>query len=263
MGIVAEHQLDDRVDEVGRVGGVRVRGAEAVEHRDLGALARDDERVREAGEPVALRPVQHHDRLRDDDTGGNLHDRAAGEEGVVQHGERVGRRVGAHAEHVFHVGLLAGRQAADLHALGDEVFVERVVHDATVPDDDEARTLAGFRGDGPAAGRALVSGLSELLDGNRTEPVEIEVGDPAVAPDLLFGGGPTHVGELLHGREPTSGKPIGTRECSRRFGRERTHNALTNYSLSFSSITGRWAPARAAHDTCAADPRLSRLRPPC
>ena len=75
-----------------------VGGAEAVEHRDLGALAGDDERVREAGEPVALRPVQHHDRLVDDDTGGHLHDRAAGEEGVVQHGERVRRRVGAHAE---------------------------------------------------------------------------------------------------------------------------------------------------------------------
>ena len=45
----------------------RVGGAEAVEHRDLGALLGDHERVREAGEAVALRPVQHHDRALDDD----------------------------------------------------------------------------------------------------------------------------------------------------------------------------------------------------
>ena len=165
----------------------------------------DDERVREAGEPVALRPVQHHDRLVDDDTGGNLHDRAAGQEGVVQDGERVGRRVGAHAEHVFDVGLLARRQPADLHALGDECLVERVVHDPTVPHDDETRPLARFRGDRAAAGRGFVAGLAELLGGNRTEPVEVELVDPAVAPDLLLSGGPAHVGELLHGREPTSG----------------------------------------------------------
>ena len=78
---VADEQLDDRVDEVV----ARRRRAEPVDDRDLGALVRDDQRVREGGEPVALRPVQDDDRPVDHDARGHVHERAAGEEGVVQH----------------------------------------------------------------------------------------------------------------------------------------------------------------------------------
>ena len=128
-----------------------------------GALAGHHERVREAGEPVTLRPVQHHDRLVDDHAGRDLHDRAAGQERVVEDGERVGRRVGAHAEDVFHVGLLARCQPADQHALGDECLVERVVHNATVAHDDETGPFAGLGGHWASAGRGFVAGLAELL----------------------------------------------------------------------------------------------------
>ena len=220
---VAQHELDDRIDQVGRVRRMAMGGAEPVEDGDLGALAGHHERVREAGEAVTLRPVQHHDRLVDDDTGGDLHHRAAGQERVVQDGERVGRCVGAHAEHVLHVGALARCQPADLHALGDEFLVERVVHDSTVPHDDQTGPLAGLCGHRAPAGRGLVAGLAELLRGNRTEPIEVELVDPAVAPDLLFGGGPAEVLEFLRGGAPTLGEPIGTGKCSRRVGRERTH----------------------------------------
>jgi hypothetical protein len=102
VGTVAEHDLDNRVDEVpeGRVVAVMVGtvGPEPVEHRDFRGFTGDDERVRKAREPLALGPVEHDNRLVDDDTRGHLHHRAAGEKRVVQHGERVGRRVGADPE---------------------------------------------------------------------------------------------------------------------------------------------------------------------
>ena len=87
---VADDQLHDCVDEVLGSRGVGVGGAEPVEHGDLGRLAGDDEGVREARESVALAPVQDDDRLVDDDARWDLHHRAAGEEGVVQHRERIG-----------------------------------------------------------------------------------------------------------------------------------------------------------------------------
>ena len=90
MRVVADDQLDDRVDEVTGAVDPGVGGPVPVEHRDLGAVFGDDQRVREAGEAVALRPVEHHDRLFDDDAARHLHERAAGEERVVQDGERVG-----------------------------------------------------------------------------------------------------------------------------------------------------------------------------
>ena len=119
--VVADDQLDDRVDEVTGGADPGVGGAVAVEHRDLGAVFGHDQRVREAGEPVALRPVEHHDRLVDDDAARHLHERAAGEEGVVQHGERVGRRVGAHAERRRDLVGVARGEAAHPHALGLEL----------------------------------------------------------------------------------------------------------------------------------------------
>ena len=105
VGTVAQDELDDRVDEVADRLAVADRGrrpavgrAVPVEHRDLGRLARDDERVGEGGEAVALLPVEHHDGRLDHDPGGHLDDRAADQEGVVQEGEGVGRRVGARAQ---------------------------------------------------------------------------------------------------------------------------------------------------------------------
>ena len=97
------------------------------------------------------------------------------------------------------------------------------MHDPTVAHDDETGPLAGLGRDRAAAGRAFVAGLAELLRRDRTEPIEIEIADPAVAPDLLLSGGPTQIVELLRGRTPSLGEPIGAGECSRRVGRERTH----------------------------------------
>ena len=70
--VVTDDQLDDGVDEVTGAGGTRVGGPVAVEHRDLGAVFGDHQGVRERREAVALRPVQHDDRLVDDDARGTF-----------------------------------------------------------------------------------------------------------------------------------------------------------------------------------------------
>ena len=82
--VVADEELGHRVDEM-----IGLGRAEAVEHGGLGVLAERDDRVRERRAAVAFAPVQHEDRILDHDAVGNLHERAAGEERVVQHGERV------------------------------------------------------------------------------------------------------------------------------------------------------------------------------
>ena len=87
---VADEQLDHTVREV-----VGVGRTEPVEHGRFGALAEHDEGVRERRLVVALAPMEHHDRLFDDDAVGDVYERATGEERVVQHREGVlgvGRR---------------------------------------------------------------------------------------------------------------------------------------------------------------------------
>ena len=149
-------------------------------------LAERDERVRERRPAVAFAPVQHEDRILDHDAGRNLDERAAGEERVVQHRERVlGRRATTRADDLGTSVVVAGRDAADAHALGLERGIELVVHDAAVAHDDHAGVRAGLRRPRPAAGRALVAGRAELVLGERAVPVEVELADPAVAPDLL------------------------------------------------------------------------------
>ena len=135
--VVVDEQLGDRVDEM--IGG---RRAEAVEHRRLRAFAQRDERVRERGPAVALAPVQDQDRVLDDDAGGHVHERAAGEERVVQRRERVGRRARHAAEQLADQLVLARGDAARAHALGFERGIELVVHDAAVAHDDHPRVLA-------------------------------------------------------------------------------------------------------------------------
>ena len=194
--------------------GTGVARAEAVEHRDLGVLAGFDERVREGGEAVALRPVQDDDRLLDHHTGGHADERATGEERVVQHGERVGRRVGALAQRELVARLVAGGEVAHLHALRRERRIEMVVHDAAVADHDETRVLTGLRRHRPATGRGVDARLTELVGRDRPVPVGIELVDARVAPDLLVGRGPGEVGQALGRGEASTDEPFGAGECA-------------------------------------------------
>ena len=223
--VVAHDQLDDRVDEVTRARGACARrrgggGAVAVEHGDLGAVFRHDEGVRERREAVALRPVEHDDRLLDDDAPRHLHVGTTGEERVVQHGERVGRRVGTGAEQCGDLVGLAGGDAAHPHALGLEIGVERVVHHASVAHDHQPRPLAGLGRDRTTAGRGLVARLAHLLGGNRVVVREVELTDAAVAPDLLGRGRPLDLGEAFDGGGAARRQPLGAGETARCFGSE-------------------------------------------
>jgi hypothetical protein len=82
--------------------------------------------------------------------------------------------------------------------------------DAAVAHDDEPGAFPGFGRHRSPAGSGLVARYAELLRRNRPEPIEVEFVDAAVAPDLLFGGGPREVGEPFHGRAPPLGEPVGT-----------------------------------------------------
>ncbi len=197
MRVVVDEQLGDRVDEM-----IGLRRAEAVEHRGLRAFAQRHERVRERGAAVALAPVQHEDRILDDDARGNVHERAAGEEGVVQDRERVFGRARRAPEQLADEVVLARRDAAGAHALGLERGIELVVHDPAVAHDDHARVLARLRGPRTAAGRALVAGRAELLGRERAVAIEIELVDARVAPDLLRRRRPRDLGESFDRREP-------------------------------------------------------------
>ena len=109
---VGDEQLNDSIDEMHRVG-----TAKALDHRQLSGLSENHERVRERGEALTFAPVQHHDRLLDDDACRHLHERAAGEERIVQDREGIGRRIRAGAERGADLILLAGREVADRHTL--------------------------------------------------------------------------------------------------------------------------------------------------
>ena len=85
--------------------------------------------------------------------------------------------------------------------LASSAGIELVVHDAAVAHDDHRRVRAGLRGPRAAAGRALVAGRAELVLRERPVAVEVELVDPAVAPDLLVGVGHAIVGEPLGRRE--------------------------------------------------------------
>ena len=134
--VVADEELGDRVDEV-----VGLGRTEAIEHGRLGVLAERDDRVRERRPAVAFAPVQHEDRILDHDTGGNLHERAAREERVVQHGERVFRRARRRAQEIAHVVAVAGREAAHAHALGLEPGIDLVMDHAPVAHDEHRRAV--------------------------------------------------------------------------------------------------------------------------
>ena len=145
-----------------------VGGAEAVEHRDLGALLGDDERVREAGEAVALRPVQHHDRLaRRRRRAGTLTNapparkascstvNASGD--ASEHAPSATRRRRRRR--------WRGRRPARPwpRASGSSAWcTTRPLRTTTSPERSPASAAIG-----PAAGRGLVARLAELLGGHR------------------------------------------------------------------------------------------------
>src|SRR5207245_10280817 len=101
------------------------------------------------------------------------------------------------------VGLLARGEPADEDTLGDERVVELVVHDPPVAHDHQAGSLTCLRRDRAAARRRLRTGLAQLVARRRAEAIEIELVDPAVAPDLLGVGRPGDPVELL-GRSKTT-----------------------------------------------------------
>ena len=115
------------------------RRAEAVEHGDLGAVPGDHEGVREAGEAVALRPVQHDDRAA-------RRPRRAGTFTNAPPARKAScSTVNASGDASEHVpsSVRDRRRASHVASpqtrtpLASSVGVERVVHDAPVAHDDE------------------------------------------------------------------------------------------------------------------------------
>ena len=141
---VADGQLHDAVDEMGGAG----RRGVALEDRDLALLLGDHERVRERRQPVAVGPVQDDDRPFDDDALRHVDERTAGEEGVVEHGERVGRRVGDGTEPRLDQGSGRRSRCRRRSRPGLERGIHLVVHDASVAYDDERGVLAELRTEG-------------------------------------------------------------------------------------------------------------------
>ena len=115
--------------------------------------------------------MEHDDRLVDHDAGGDLDERAAGEERVVQDGEGVGRSLRTGSQHPCDLGLLAGSEAADDDTLRDERLIELVVHDPPVAHDHQAGSFTCLRRDRAAARRRLRPGLAQLVARRRTEAV--------------------------------------------------------------------------------------------
>ena len=145
----------------------------------------------------------------------------------MQDGERVRRSLRARPQHRRDVGLLARGEAADEDTLGDERVVELVVHDPPVAHHHEAGALARFGRHRAASGRRLRAGLAQLVARRRTEAIEIELVDPAVAPDLVGVGGPGDPVELLGRSKTTLDEPVGPAERTCGVRRERSHGAVS------------------------------------
>ena len=138
--------------ERGEVAAVEADGA-------LGRLEQLDHRA--AGRGLAA-AAQQYERGLDREIGcstttpAGTDERTTGEEGVVQHGEGVGRWSTGRAH--SSPGWVARREVAHLHALGFEGGIEVVVHDAAVAHRDEPRVLPGLGGDGPPPGAVSTPG---------------------------------------------------------------------------------------------------------
>ena len=106
-------------------------------------------------------------------------------------------------------------ETADDHALRRERVVHLVVHHPAVAHDDQPGAVSGFRREHTATGRVLDADDADLFLGERAVAVQVELVDPAVAPDLFGRGRPFDRRELL-GRAPSAfHEPVGTAECER------------------------------------------------
>ena len=123
----------------------------------------DDERVRERRPAVALAPVQHEDRVLDHDAVGNVHERAAREERVVQHRERVlgrtrrARRAASRTSSSSHVAMPHTRTPLASSPGSSSWCTTRPSRTTSI-----AGVLARLRRPRPAARCALVAGRAEL-----------------------------------------------------------------------------------------------------
>ena len=216
--VVVDEELGDGIDEM--VGAVR---AEPFEHGRLGVLTEAHEGVRERRAPVAFAPVQHEDRILDDDPGRHVYEGAAGEERIVQRRERVRSRSRHAAERIAQHLVVARRDAADPYAFGLEGGVALVTHDAPVAYYKHCRVLSRFRGPRAPARCALVAGRSELVGRQRPIACDVELVDARIAPDLLGGRRPRDRAELLRRREAPLEEPLRPPKRPRRVGRERLH----------------------------------------
>ncbi|MCZ7536007.1 MAG: hypothetical protein M5T61_08840 [Acidimicrobiia bacterium] len=206
---VTHLHLDHRVDEVIGVG----RRAEPVEHRHLGRLAGDHQRVREARVAIALAPVEHDYRVLHYDTVGHRDDRPTCEEGVVQERECVLAACLRHSEVLpSEPAGPARREVAEVDALGLERRVQLVVHHTAVAHHDHPRTGSRLGGPWAASRRTLVARHADLLGGHRSVSGKVELGDAAVAPDLLGRCRPGDSLEALQRGETASLEPGRARE---------------------------------------------------
>ena len=141
----------------------------------------------------------------------------------MQHGERVRRCVRAHAERGAHLLRRAGREVADSDALRLERVVELVVHDAAVAHDHQSGAFTRLRGDRTTTRRGLDAWRAQRVRRERLKAIEVEVVDPAVAPDLLGLRRPGQADELLGCGEATLDEPVGPAERAGGVGREVLH----------------------------------------
>ena len=107
---------------------------------------------------------------------------------------------------------LARRETADDHALRRELVVDLVVHDPAVAHDDQPGAVPGFGRERRRHRARSRRRRADLVLGQRAVPVEVEVVDPAVAPDLLGAVGHATVGEPLRRAPAPVDEPVGTAE---------------------------------------------------
>ena len=152
------------------------------------------------------------DRTVDDDSLRDAHESGAGGEGRVQLGEGVRRR---RRDGLEEIGV---EDVAGHHAPLGERGVELGRHHPPVAGDDQRRPLPDTR-------HVDTVGHVRGPVGHRLVGVEVELGDAAVAPDLLGLGRQTAVDERLGGRHAALTYPVGARQAGGGVGRECGHLA--------------------------------------
>ena len=205
---------------------------EELDHGCLGSFAELDHRAREGGlgecsGGARTEQVNDHDRVVNAGSGWNReHERVAEE------------RVGEMIEGIRQVLFLAALSVQPGHAIEDLSSADSVEdaaeggpgrrrgarqltsHRHAVDDDRQAGPLADMFEQGgrlrPGIGLERCGQRAGGTGPARQVPLEVELGDPPVAPEILVGGGRRALGEAVEGSLAPVGEPIGPAETPRR-----------------------------------------------